>query len=101
MVMKMNAKERRWNALVRDLSCIVRVGHYKICGSPAAIHHTGTGAGGRKDNMKVIPICHYHHQGDQGIHTIGRKAWEKLYGTEEELLNKVNKLLGIENEKFD
>ena len=33
----------------------------------------------------MIPLCHYHHQGRMGIHTIGKKIWEDRYGTQREL----------------
>lgn len=56
-----------------------------VCGNHANIHHCGTGMGGRKDHNFVIPLCYFHHQGEQGIHKIGRKAWQELYGTEREL----------------
>ncbi|OWK42174.1 hypothetical protein FRUB_04252 [Fimbriiglobus ruber] len=53
------------------------------------IHHTGTGAGGRKDHAKVIGLCHTHHRGEQGIHTLSRKVWEPIFGTEEQHLQRV------------
>ena len=34
-----------------------------------------------------IPLCHHHHQGGEGIHTLGTKIWEEKYGTQEDLLN--------------
>lgn len=70
---------------VASLGCI-------ICGSPASIHHirTGMGMGQRAGHFDVLPLCHRHHQGADGIHTIGTKVWQKKYGTEIELLKKVN-----------
>jgi hypothetical protein len=73
------AQLERWQLLALD-GCV-------LCGAPANIHHCHTGAGGRKDHDKVLPLCHYHHQGDEGIHTIGRKAWEAKYGTEQKLMD--------------
>ena len=66
-----------------------------ICGAPANIHHLrhGMGMGQRNDAYHAIPLCFDHHQGQHGIHHMGTKAWQKVYGTEEELLAKVNKLL--------
>lgn len=84
---KPNAEELRYWDHVRDLGCI-------ICGARwPHIHHALTGAGGRKDHMKVLPLCHYHHQGEQGIHTLSRRVWEDMFGTEHELMDKVNKVL--------
>lgn len=81
------SQTERWNR-IRALGCI-------ICGQPAAIHHCGTGSGGRKDHSKVLPLCHTHHQGLDGIHTLGRKLWQERYGTEEELIERVNNLINI------
>jgi hypothetical protein len=82
----MTKKEREYASRVAELGCI-------ICGGIASIHHAGTGAGGRKDHSKILPICYAHHQGHEGIHTLGRKAWQNRYGTETELLEKVRELL--------
>lgn len=79
-----------YHDMVRELGCIVH-----ICGGPASIHHAETGGGGRKDHWKVLPLCHYHHQGDQGLHTLSRRVWEPKYGTEQELLQRVADELGM------
>ena len=81
-------EEKRHMGRVQQLGCIV-------CAGPASVHHAGTGAGGRRDHMKVLPLCYYHHQGEQGIHTLGRKRWGAVYGTEDELLAKVDAALGM------
>lgn len=73
--------DREYWSRVAELGCII-----KGCGRPPSIHHAGTGAGGRKDHRKVLPLCHYHHQGVQGIHTLSRRVWEEMYGSEEALL---------------
>lgn len=87
---KPTLEEKRYHAKVRELGCIVH-----LCGAPAAVHHAETGAGGRKDHMKVLPLCYHHHQGDQGIHTLGRRRWQAIYGTEQELMAKVAEELGM------
>lgn len=81
-------EEREYWAKLADLGCIVNG-----CRRRASIHHCGTGAGGRKNHSKVIPLCHKHHQGDEGIHTIGRKLWQIIYGTEEYLMNKAREMI--------
>lgn len=62
------------------------------------VHHLPT-QGGKKNHFRTIPLSPYHHQdGPYGfaIHQ-GRKAFEANFGTtEEELLIKTNKLLGID-----
>ena len=79
------AQRERWSRIA-ELGCI-------ICASPACIHHAHTGAGGRKNHDIVLPLCHFHHQGAQGIHTLGRKAFARKFGTEQELLDKLESLL--------
>lgn len=89
MTKALTVAEKKHHEKVRELGCIVFE-----CFNPAAIHHIGTGMGGRKDHMRVIPLCHLHHQGKQGIHTLSRRIWQKIYGYEEELLMKVQHRLG-------
>ncbi|MCK9622185.1 MAG: Ref family recombination enhancement nuclease [Methylobacter sp.] len=80
------SQRKRWE-LIRGLGCIV-------CRAwLAEIHHCGTGAGGRKDHDKVIPLCPVHHTGIYGIHKIGRKRFAENYGTEEELMQQVEERL--------
>lgn len=79
------AQRERWEQL-RALGCV-------ICGQHAHIHHCHTGAGGRKDHDKVIPLCHFHHQGAEGIHTLSRRVWEAKYGTEAEHLSALSERL--------
>lgn len=54
-------------------------------------HHCDTGAGKRKDHDKTICLCYYHHRGAEGIHTIGRKEWQRKYGTEQYHMDKDKK----------
>jgi hypothetical protein len=85
--MSKTKEEREHMAAVGQLPCI-------ICNAwPVSVHHALTGAGGRKNHMKVLPLCYGHHQGKEGIHTIGRKKWQEKYGTETELLKKVKEKL--------
>lgn len=80
------AQRERWSELA-ERGCV-------ICGAyDTEIHHATTGGGGRKDHDKVLPLCYDHHRGSHGIHTLGRKAWAKLYGTEQELLDKLALIL--------
>ena len=65
--------------------------------SPAAIHHLighqYRGLSQRASHQQTIPLCHFHHQGQQGIHTIGMRIWEQQFGTQTELLEQVNQEL--------
>ena len=77
---------------VARLGCI-------ICGGPACLHHPrmGQGLGQRASHYDVIPLCYLHHQGGGygvAIHA-GQKEFERLYGTEAELLAKVREQIEI------
>lgn len=84
----------RWSRIAA-LGCIV-----SGCRHSACIHHALTGMGGRKNHLKVLPLCYDHHQGKEGIHTLSRRVWEKKFGTEEYLLEKVEKLLSSNHERL-
>jgi len=66
-----------------------------LCGGPATIHHCGTYLSGGRNHKRVISLCWQHHLGPEGIDgkVISKREWEKRYGTEEELLAKVDMLL--------
>jgi hypothetical protein len=49
--------------------------------------------GKKADDKNTIPLCVEHHRGGQGIHHMGVRAWESVYGTQEQLLNIINKKL--------
>jgi hypothetical protein len=73
---------------VADLGCI-------ICGGPAQVHHIHTGIGKSRDDNKVIPLCILHH--NAGIYGVslhaGKKAFEKRFGTEQQLWELTQDLL--------
>lgn len=82
------AAEKAHLRRVAELGCMV-------CKMPAQVHHCGTHLGGGRDHMQVIPLCATHHtNGGYGvaIHA-GKKAWQANYGTEQEMLDKVDKML--------
>lgn len=67
--------------------------------SPAEFHHTRASAGGgqKSDVKKGIPLCPQHHRlGGYGVaYHAGAKEFERLYGSEEELVMQVHKILGV------
>jgi hypothetical protein len=87
-----NQKEREHGEKVRELGCMAKGCSLK---NPE-LHHCLTGAGGKKDHMKVIGLCPFHHRGEQGIHTLSRRIWQPIYGYEVDHLATVNQLLGIQ-----
>lgn len=82
---KPNAEElRHWEKVVHQ-PCVA--GPFG-CGGRMTIHHCFTGGGGRKNHMLVLPLCHEHHQGRDGIdgRVISKKQWQEKHGSEAELL---------------
>jgi hypothetical protein len=81
--------EKRHLSRVAELGCI-------ICARPSEIHHlrNGLGLGQRSSHFRVLPLCFDHHRGPYGIgFHAGKKIWQEKFGTEEELLVKVEKML--------
>ena len=68
-----------------DYGCIVCKNKYGVYTQPC-IHHI-TGAGMALKSGDFIPLCHHHHQGGEGIHTLGTRTWESKFGTQQDLLN--------------
>lgn len=71
-------------------------------GTPAEIHHprAGTGAGRKAGHLQAIPLCPAHHRGTEhpavpSIH-LAKRAFIEAFGTEQELLQLVQKLTGQE-----
>lgn len=90
-----NAEELRHWERVRTLGCIVGPIGCNFRNLPLTRHHCGTGAGGRKDHMKVIGLCWEHHLGREGVDgkRMSKKKWQEKYGTEEVLLKRVERRL--------
>jgi len=93
-------KKVRYAALA-ELGCIVC---YNLSGlfTPTCIHHIrhGQGMSQRSHFSDTLPLCHMHHQGGAcgvALHA-GQSTWEKNFGTETELLEQVNTLIGDEDD---
>lgn len=76
---------------VAAIGCIL-CKHLGFEGTPCEIHHIR-----RTMPRKISPViglCPIHHRGNDGIHGLGRRAFEAKYRiTEEELLVMTNKLI--------
>lgn len=74
----MTKAEKDYLGHIQSLGCI-------ICGSPASIHHVRRYGETRK-HSKVVPLCYTHHQGTAGIHTLGKREFERLFMTQDVML---------------
>lgn len=80
-----------------DMGCIVCLEFHNVV-TPPEIHHMD---GQTKEgcHSKTFPLCCMHHRisgkGQNWVsrHGDGKRAFERAYGTEQELLDKTNKRL--------
>jgi hypothetical protein len=92
-----NTAERKYLNKVAQLPCLIckKLGYPGDAG--VEIHHIrgiGLGLGVRNSHYNVLPLCVFHHRGNDGYHGMGRKAFERRYEvTESELLEQVKGLI--------
>lgn len=78
-----------------------------VCGHrPAQLHHASGGslltlgihkAKGRKNSdFLALPICHRHHLGRAGIHSLGVQTWERMWGYQTSHLARLGSMLGLD-----
>lgn len=85
-----------------ELGCIVCKVHLN-CFTPTAIHHI-SGCTKEGCHQLTIPLCGNHHQIPSNTyrwfsrHGDGKARFEEAYGTELELLEMTNELIGERNE---
>lgn len=92
----MNRKERAHLNAVASLGCIV-CRDLGFEDSPAECHHIRTGKGRtRASHYETLPLCPKHHRiGGPGVaFHAGPKIWQEHYGSELELLARVNEEVG-------
>ncbi len=82
-----------------EFGCMLTYYKTGISGTPAIWHHrrTGTGAGlisSHEDGVALAP--HFHDNGREALHSMGRKAWEKHHEiTELELIAMSKKMFDL------
>ena len=78
--------EKKWMQQVADYGCIACEIDGKVS-IPCEIHHIRkhTGMGLRPSHFNILPLCSVHHRtGKISVH-LGKEAFVKKYGTEEQL----------------
>jgi hypothetical protein len=84
--------EKNYMARVSRLGCILCSSVLGYEDSPAELHHIRRA--GVRATSPIIPLCPEHHRGNNGIHGLGRKSFERKWNTTEEaLLQKVKESL--------
>lgn len=95
---KPNKAMQRRHDIMREIGCIIckRGGIY----TPCQIHHI-TGTKTQADHARTLGLCPYHHMGEQLFGTSpeyvsrhpNKKAFEREYDQESDLLIEQNKLI--------
>jgi hypothetical protein len=97
-----NLAERKWMEAIANYGCIACEIDGKVS-VPCEIHHIRkhTGMGLRPPHTKILPLCASHHRtGKISVH-LGKKAFEKKYGTEEQLEKQLRERIKQWNEIVD
>lgn len=74
----MSAASDRYQARVRELGCLIcRV---MSCPPPRTIeiHHVES-VRDEASEFAVVPLCHEHHEGANGVHGLSRRGFEMRY----------------------
>ena len=85
--------EKKWMNAICEYGCIVCWNEFGFQSRAVPHHMDGKTKPGA--HFKTIPLCGEHHQtGDYGtaLHE-GRVAWEKKYGTQEQLLKQCQEII--------
>lgn len=77
---------------VAALGCIMCYRISGIVGTPCHVHHIRS-CGGRREIAPVIGLCERHHTGSEGVHGMGKKAFERFHGVSEQDLLELTEVL--------
>jgi hypothetical protein len=64
---------------VRGLRCVICTMMGTPQEGPTAAHHVESVRDGVSD-YATVALCHYHHQGGGGVHTLSRRVFGMRYG---------------------
>jgi hypothetical protein len=96
-----NAAEAAWIARILEYCCIAcRIQYGDSIRTPAEVHHILRG-GQRIGHLFTLPLCTTHHRGGPFARHPYRARFEKQYGTEMELLERLQAELPPRQRKFD
>jgi len=87
-------EELQHKAKLASMGCMVCL---KLHGphepGPVELHHLRSGGWGKGNYLTLIPLCINHHRGREGVHGMGTKAWERVYGTQQSFLDMARGLI--------
>ena len=94
----MKNKLKKLYEKMAETGCIVCYLSNQTQKTRTEIHNLRSGMGLSQRGVRCVPLCTDHHRGSKcGFHGLGRKRFEGLYGTEEYLLEKWEKIYGKVN----
>jgi hypothetical protein len=83
---KMSKEESAFIDRAIEFGCLLTYVKFGIAGTPAEWHHarTGTGGGCRSVHTRGFALApRFHRNSNEGLHVMGRKAWERHFGVTE------------------
>lgn len=89
-------EEKEYMGAVAQLPCSVNDAN---CGGKIDVHHkTGAGMAKRASHFEVMPLCFNHHSAQTPLpfgHAVhkGTKTFEKLYGTQDDMIRRTKEKL--------
>lgn len=79
---------------IAQLGCILCSEVLGFEGTPSELHHVRR-YGTKRATSPILPLCPEHHRGNDGIHGLGVKGFERKWQIScEELLERVSQKLG-------
>lgn len=97
----MTLDERRHKARLVELGCVLCRRLFGINDSPPVLHHYRGGGWGKGGYLTLMPLCPPHHDGKEGVHGLGTKAFDRHYGfTQRDLLEDALRLVGFDDDKI-
>lgn len=71
-------KVDKYHSRVREIGCVVcnHLGVYRA--SVLELHHVES-IRDKLSEYAVVPLCHDHHQGPEGVHGLHRRTFEMRY----------------------
>jgi hypothetical protein len=88
------AEKKYWDRLADEVGCIVTRNMTGLVNNYVSIHHIN-GRTKKGCHMDVLPLSYEFHQGAFGIHTIGKKRWESIFGKQMDLKQQCDEILGL------
>lgn len=73
-----SVKKKARGAYCPERLKVLHGGPCVVCKESGNVHHVHDG-GEPPDDYLTISLCPLHHQGSEGIHTLGRGKWEREY----------------------